>query len=341
MSAPVRRPVMADVAERAGVSVMTVSRVLNGSAGVADSTRERVEAAVADLGYRANPAARVLAGGRSRTLGVVVVETEKYGPLYMLLGIEAAARRAGHGLSFLSLQEPGSDELSTALDHLRTSHVEGAIVTAPIRPVIDAVAEVHGDLPLVVVGSHPEVHASTVAIDQYEGARMATQHLLDLGHATVHHVAGPQHWVDASERRRGWADTLAEAGAPSGRCLQGDWSARGGFEAGVELAADPDVSAVFAANDQTALGLLRALQEHGRRVPDDVSVVGFDDSPESGYFLPPLTTVRQDFEEVGRRCVQLLLARIEGEAGERHVVVPPELVVRASAARPVAPTDSV
>jgi DNA-binding LacI/PurR family transcriptional regulator len=318
---------MADVAQRAGVSVMTVSRVLNGFPGVAATTRQRVEAAVADLGYTANTAARVLAGGRSRALGVVAVETGHFGPAHLLYGIEAATRAAGHLLSFVTL-DPGVDEMEATLEHLRAAAVEGVIVLAPVDPVITALADLPGDLPLVVAGGDPSIPLSTVTMDQEGGARLATRHLLDLGHPTVHHIRGASGWIDAAARQRGWADALAAAGVAPGRCLDGDWSAARGYEAGQELAEDPDVTAVFAANDQTALGLLRAVQEAGRA--GEVSVVGFDDSPEAPYFLPPLTTIRQDLDEVGRRAVELLLARIDGAEGPRHVIVPPELVVRES-----------
>ena len=324
---------MADVAGRAGVSVMTVSRVLNGFPGVADDTRQRVEEAVAALGYRANPAARVLAGGRSRTLGVIAVETQQFGPSHMLYGIEAAARGAGHVLSFVTMA-PGADEIGATLDHLRAAHVEGVIVIAPVRPVIDAVADLDADLPLVVVGGDPSVRTSTVTIDQEAGARMATAHLLGLGHRTVDHVSGPADWIDATDRQRAWAETLEAHGAPPGRFVEGDWTSRGGYAAGTQLAQDPTVTAVFAANDQTALGILRALHEHGRSVPDDVSVVGYDDIPEAAYLVPPLTTVRQDLGEVGRRGVELLLALVDGGPAQRHVMVAPELIVRTSTAPP-------
>ena len=331
--APPPRPVMADVAARAGVSVMTVSRVLNGFPGVADGTRRRVEGAVAALGYHANTAARVLAGGRSRTLGVIGVETEQFGPSHILFGIEAAAREAGHLLSFVTLSR-SAKEMAATLEHLRASHVEGIIVVAPITPVIDAVGRIEKNMALVVVGGDPRSSAATVTIDQVAGARMATGHLLDLGHRTVHHVRGPRSWVDAAARMRGWTDALHMTGAGRSAPLVGDWSARGGYLAGARLARDPDVTAVFAANDQTALGILRALHEAGRRVPEDVSVVGFDDTPESSYFLPALTTIRQDFGEVGRRSVKLVLALMDGNAAERHIVVPAQLVVRESTSRP-------
>lgn len=324
---------MADVAERAGVSVMTVSRVLNGYAGVSDSARTRVETAVAALGYRANAAARVLAGGRSRAIGVVAMETQQFGPSHMLYAIEAAARDAGHVVSFVTLR-PDGDDLRPAIDHLRAAHVEAAVIVAPLRPVIDAVAALDADLPFVVVGGDPSAAVPTVTIDQAAGAHLATQHLLDLGHPTVHHVSGPEHWIDAAAREDGWRATLQAAGAPTPQCLQGDWSAAGGYAAGVDLAEDPDVTAVFAANDQTALGVLRALHEHGRSVPGDVSVVGFDDIPEAAFLEPPLATVRQDFGEVGRRGVELLLATMGADVDAGHVVVTPELIVRDSTAAP-------
>ncbi len=330
---PRRRAVMADVAAEAGVSVMTVSRVLNGFAGVTDETRLRVEEAVTALGYHANTAARVLAGGRSRTMGVMAVETEQFGPSHMLFGIEAAAREAGHLLSFVTLSRSGTDMAST-LERLRASHVQGVIVVAPVRRVVEAVTRLEGDMPLVVVGGDPGIGAPTVTIDQLEGARIATRHLLDLGHRTVHHVSGPQSWIDATARMRGWSDALRTYPAPSGRSVAGDWGAGRGYVAGTRLAGDPTVTAIFAANDQTALGVIRGLHDAGRRVPEDVSVVGFDDTPESGYFLPPLTTIRQDFGEVGRRCVQLLLSLADGAPVERHVVVPAKLVVRESTAPP-------
>ena len=334
MSGPQRPPVLADVAERAGVSAMTVSRVLNGTANVAEATRTRVEQAVADLGYRANTAARTLAGGRSRTLGVVGVETPYYGPSSVVFAIEAAARASGHAVSLVSLQRTDAAEMRAALDRLRLAHADGVVVLAPISAAVDAVADLPPDVPHVIASADPTAGLATVAIDQAAGARLATRHLLDLGHRTVHHVRGPRSWIDAGARASAWRRELRDAGRPVGHCVTGDWSPHSGYEAGRRLAADPDVTAVFAANDQMALGVLRALHEAGRKVPDDVSVVGFDDTPESAYYEPPLTTVRQDLREVGRRSVELVLAIIAGDAAEQHASVAPELVVRGSTAPP-------
>jgi DNA-binding LacI/PurR family transcriptional regulator len=333
-----RGAVMADVARQAGVSVMTVSRVLNGFPGVAGETRLRVENAVQALDYRANAAARILAGGRSHTLGVIAVETEQFGPSHMLFGIEAAARAADLALTFVTLRSVDRNELRSTLDHLRGMRVEGVILIAPVRQVVDAVRRLDVDLPLVLVGGDPSTHASTVTIDQHGGARLATEHLLDLGHATVHHISGPRAWIDASERIRGWEDALRARGARRGGLYEGDWSARSGYAIGASLARDRSVTAIFAANDQTALGVLRALHDQKRSVPEHVSVIGFDNTPEAGFYVPPLTTIGQNFAEVGERSVQLLLSRLDDDSSDPlRITVAPELIVRDSSAPPPAP----
>jgi DNA-binding LacI/PurR family transcriptional regulator len=172
-----------------------------------------------------------------------------------------------------------------------------------------------------------------VAVDQLGGAAAATRHLLDLGHRTVWHIAGPLDFLEADQRIDGWRATLQAAGAEVPPLLRGDWSARSGYELAPRLLRSPDVTAVFVANDQMALGMLRSLHESGREVPRDISIVGFDDIPEAAYFTPPLTTVRQDFSEQGRRCLHLLLGQIEsGERSWSRVVVETELVLRKSTA---------
>ena len=331
-----RTPVISDVAERAGVSAMTVSRVLNGFPGVADGTRTRVEQAVAELGYRANSAARTLASGRSRVLGVVGVETPHYGPSGTLFAIEAAARAAGHSVHFVTMRHADAGEMRASLDELRDSHIDGVIVLAPVRAAIEAVAGLEADVPHVIASADPTAGLATVGIDQEEGARLATRHLLDLGHETVHHVRGPKSWIDANARAAGWRKELRAQGRHAGTTLTGDWSPSSGYEAGRRLAADPGVTAVFVANDQMALGLLRCLNEQGRSVPADVSVIGFDDIPEAEFFSPPLTTVRQDFAEMGRRGVALLLEEIGApQRSGTRVTVPATLVERSSTAPPM------
>ena len=312
---------------------MTVSRVLSGYRGVRPETRARVEEAVVALGYRVHTAARTLAGGRSRTLGVISVETPYYGPSNTLFGIEAAARAAGHFVSFSMLRHVDESEMQASLEHLRSAHVDGAVVITPVRAAVDALCAVEPAMPLVVMCGDDVPGIPTVAIDQRHGARLATRHLLELDHPTVHHVGAPENWIDGKGRATGWREELRDHGINPPAPLAGDWTPQSGYEAGRRLADDPDVSAVFAANDQMALGILLALAETGRPVPDDVSVVGFDDTPESAYFHPPLTTLRQDFAEAGRRCVDVLLDVIAGKTVDDHVALPPRLVVRRSTTR--------
>lgn len=326
-----RRPaVMADVAKMAGVSYQTVSRVLHDSPNVRGETRERVLAAIRQLDYRPNSMARALVTGRSKTLGVVSFDTTQYGPASTLLGIQQAAHDAGYAVSVSSLRSLNRDTVLHAIEQLRDQGVDGVSVIAPIRAGVDALRHVKSDFAVVAVEAGPNASIPVAAVDQAAGAAAVTRHLLELGHKTVWHLAGPPEWNDAEERIEGWSGALKAARAPIPAPLRGDWTARSGYELGQTLLEIPKLTAVFVANDQMALGLLRRLHEAGRDVPRDLSVVGFDDIPEAAYFTPPLTTVRQDFAELGRRCLHLLLARIEGEVTQARVVVAPELVVRQS-----------
>ena len=328
-----RRAVMYDVARLAGVSHQTVSRVINGSQQVRPETRDRVLAAMEKLDYRPNSVARALVTGRSRTLGVVTFDTSLYGPASTLVGVERAALAEGYFVSVVSLESLERSAVVRAVQRLRALGVDGILVIAPHLAAASALWDLPADLPVVALEAGPEDAVPLVTIDQYQGARLATEHLLGLGHSTVHHIAGPDDWYEAQQRVEGWRDALDAAGAQSAAPLRGDWSPRSGYELGRELLAQPEVTAVFAANDQMALGLLRALHEAGREVPGDVSLVGFDDIPEAAYFTPPLTTVRQDFNEMGRRSLHLLLEEIEaGERSLRRLSVAPTFVERASTA---------
>jgi DNA-binding LacI/PurR family transcriptional regulator len=326
-------PGMKDVARLAGVSHQTVSRVLNDSPSVRPDTRARVLAAVQALGYRRNTAARALVTGRSQVIGVVTMSGHLFGPASTLYGVEGAASALGYAISVVSMRELSGAELRNAVSRLVRQGVDGVVVIAPIHIAQDELAVLAGEVPLITLEGTPEGALSVVSVDQVTGARLATRHLLELGHRTVWHVAGPADWFEAAGRIEGWRSVLVEAGAEAPPVLSGDWSARAGYDAGLLLVRVPGVTAVFAGNDQMALGVLRALSEHGRRVPDDVSVVGFDDLPESGFFTPPLTTVRQDFATLGARCLQLLVAAMRGIELET-APIPPRLVVRASTGVP-------
>ena len=330
-----RAPVMSDVGRLAGVSHQTVSRVINGSPHVRPETRDRVVAAMEELGYRPNPVARALVTGRSMTLGVVSFDTTLYGPASTLFGIERAAHEAGYFMIVASLEELSRASVVDAVERLRRQGVEGILVIAPHLEAGDALLHARTDLPLVAAEAGPEHGVPVVAVDQLAGAGSATQHLLDLGHETVWHITGPTNFIESQQRRHGWQVTLEAAGAEVPPPLVGDWSPRAGYELGRRLSREPAATAVFVANDQMALGLLRALHEAGRAVPGEISVVGFDDIPEAAFFQPPLTTVRQDFIEMGRRSLRLLLRTIEnGRRSEEGSLVPPELIVRGSTGSP-------
>ena len=330
------RVVMHDVARLAGVSHQTVSRVLNGHPHVRDATRERVLAAVRQLNYRPNALARGLASRRSRSIGVLSFDAALYGPSSTLLGIQRAAQEQRYGVSVVTLSEQDSPAVvRRAAGMLAEQAVDGVIVIAPSNAAARAVRDLPPGLPMVALEASFGKEMPVVVIDQFDGARMATEHLLALGHETVWHVTGPRDWPEALLRIEGWRAALSAAGVPTPPPVHGDWSARSGYEAGRRLAATRGVTAVFAANDQMALGVLHALHEAGIEVPEQVSAVGFDDMPEAEFFLPALTTVRQDFDEVGRCGLRTMIEMLDGAgpvAPETRVA--PTLVVRASTAPP-------
>lgn len=329
-----RPPAMSDVAARAGVSHQTVSRVLNDHPNVRPATRERVLAAIAELGYRRNPAARALVTRRSGTIGVMSSGSALFGPSSTLIAVEVAARDAGLFVSVATIARWEVEPVSDALEHFMDQGVDAVVVIASHDDAVAAVRTFNGAIPVVMVGPGIQPRPlHTVSGDQYAGARLAVRHLLDLGHRSVVHLAGPLDWIDARRRIDGWRDELAAAGVEAPEPIPGDWSAGRGYEVGRRLVADGVPSAVFAANDQLALGLLRAFAEAGVRVPDDVSVVGFDDIEGSANFFPPLTTVRQEFGTLGRTCMAVLVSALAGEDPE-SVLVPPSLVVRASSGPP-------
>jgi DNA-binding LacI/PurR family transcriptional regulator len=329
---------MDDVGRLAGVSHQTVSRVVNGSRHVRPETRRRVLEAMRQLGYRPNPLARGLVTGRSNTLGVVSFDTTLYGPATTLLGIERAAHEADYFITIVSLKALNRASVTEAVERLRLQGVDGILVIAPLKAAADALLDPPRGLPLVAVEAGLGDSIPVVEVDQFAGAAAATRHLLDLGHETVWHLAGPPDFLESGQRVAGWQATLEAAGLPVPPPMVGDWSARAGYDLGRRLSSDPRVTAIFVANDQMALGVLRAMHEAGRAVPHEVSIVGFDDIPEAPYFTPPLTTVRQDFDEIGTRSLQLLVREIEtGRRLPSSPRVQPELIVRASTTLPPKP----
>ncbi|GAA4177161.1 LacI family DNA-binding transcriptional regulator [Gryllotalpicola koreensis] len=324
---------MADVALLAGVSSQTVSRVSNGGI-VAEKTRERVLAAMAELGYRPNSAARALKSGRFQSVGVLMFTLHNTGSIRILDTIAVEAAAGGYSIDLISLGDPTTGHITEALSRLEQEAVDGIILILEAHELLEHSIAFPARVPSVLVDSQSYDDRISVNADQKQGARLAVEHLLDLGHPTVWHVSGPTETSNAAaEREQSWRDTLRSRGLVAPPVLGGNWGAESGYKAGVELAANDEVSAVFCANDQIALGVLRAMHEHGRRVPDDVSVVGFDDTAESSQYWPPLTTVRQNFKVVGETAFALLREAMLGEAVEAGLrLVDNELVVRSSTA---------
>lgn len=328
-----RRPVMTDIARVAGVSQKTVSRVVNGSPHVSDEIRSRVNAAIEELGFRPNTAARALVSRRSQVIGIVTLGSALYGSAAQVIGVERAARAAGYSTQLVSTPDGRAESVSSAIQQILDLGVDGLILSEPVDDRRLDPALLRG-LPLVSIGSHAFFDSQVVVgYDQRGGARRGTEHLLALGHPSVAHIAGPADFPDSLSRLQGWLDALEAAGIEPPAPLSGDWTARSGYQAGRELAADPDVSAVFVTNDRMAMGVLRALYEAGRRVPQDVSVVGFDDIPEAEFQMVPLTTLRQDYQRSTQRAVAELVRLMTGsESRAERIEYIPELIVRSSTA---------
>ncbi|MFG3028242.1 LacI family DNA-binding transcriptional regulator [Streptomyces sp. NPDC048253] len=328
-----------DVAQLAGVSQKTVSRVMNGEQYVSDGVRRRVLEAAEELGYRLNHAARALASGRTRSIGVVTLGTALYGPASLLMGVERTVRDTGYALRVVNTMEGDASGVAGAVDSLLDQGVDGIVISEPIDEDDGADLSVRVDVPVLVLGAPPPFAASrvvTAGLVSHQQARAVTEHLLELGHPTVHHLAGPRRWFAARDRLEGWRATLAAHGRREPPVIMGDWSPASGYAAGRRLADDDSVTAVFAANDDMAIGLIRALLEAGRRVPEDISVVGLDDVPVAAYVSPPLTTVRQPFEATAQDGLKRLVHAIENpDADPIPEQDPPvDLVVRASTAPP-------
>ncbi|BDP44164.1 LacI family transcriptional regulator (plasmid) [Deinococcus aetherius] len=330
-----RNATIHDVAKRAGVSYQTVSRVINNHVSVAPATRQRVLHAIEELKYKPSLIAKGLVTRRSHLIGIVASATDQYGPAQIVQHVEQSARLCGYDSMLTTLRRFEAAEMVQAVARLQQFGVDGLVLLTPydaheVVPVIGA------QVPFILIDATTEVDGPSVSVDQFEGGRIATEHLIELGHRQILHLGGPVEWSDADLRYRGYCAALAAHRLPELPRLNGDWSAQSGFNVlEAALAGGLTFTAVFAGNDQMALGAMSALARAGRRVPEDVSVVGFDGTPESAFYQPPLTTVQQNFAQLGRKSLEELIRRIQGQRlGASHHVFQPHLLVRATTVPP-------
>ncbi len=339
---PKKRVTMKDVAQAAGVSTQTVSRVINNVSYVSADTRERVERVINELDYLPSTLARSLSQQRSYTLGVVLFGLKHVGPSRTLNGVADAAEKLDYMLLMKELDDDYDvDSVKNVVDSLLSRQVDGIIWAAP------EIGESHSwidehlpaiPVPVIFSAMEPRTGVASVTTDNYVGAVLAVQHLLDIGRRNIAHLSGPLLWWEATERQRGWRDTLEKAGLAAHEhcCAEGNWSAKSGETAFCQLLEQyPEMDAVFVGNDQMALSVLREANRRNIAVPEDLAIVGFDNMPESAYFCPSLSTVSQDLQLIGETAVRMLVTMIQTAQQNAPIkteasFITPELIVRES-----------
>jgi DNA-binding LacI/PurR family transcriptional regulator len=327
------RATLDDVARAAGVSPITVSRVINRPELVATTTRTRVEEAIDELDFRLDYAARALASRRSRLIGVLITGIAQHSHSKRSVAFNEAAREFGYEVVQASIPNADREQVVDATNVMLSQRAEAIVLIAADATGVEVVQGLKLPVPVIYAESGSAAGSTSVSIDQSLGARLAVRHLAELGHRRISHIAGPSWSLDASERRRGWQSELERLGLPLADAVDGDWSAESGFAAAnTILDRDTDVTAIFVSSDQMALGALHALFERGMHVPTDMSIVGFDDIPGAAHFIPPLTTVRQDFMLLAAELLGAVIAELDGQHVESRVPSPPELVLRSSTA---------
>jgi DNA-binding LacI/PurR family transcriptional regulator len=336
-----RRVTIKDVARAAGVSTQTVSRVINNRPDVSSETRKHVQNIIERLGYAPNVIARSLSRGRSNTLGVVGFGLQYFGSSGVLTGIEKKSSDLGFSLLLSLLDKFESSRADQILRGLLSRQVEGIIWAVPgIDQILEWLSAKFENIsvPVVFMNKFQSGEDVVVAMDNRLGGALATEHLLDQGYHRIGIITGPANWWEAQQREAGWREAMQQAGIRDLEDLivEGDWSAASG-EVGLHnlLAKSPHVEAIFASNDQMALGALQAARRMGLSVPQDIGLVGFDDIPEAPYFYPALTTVRQDLRILGALAVERMCDLIRARQREEEFVtelswVRPRLVVRRS-----------
>lgn len=330
-----RQPSMFDVAKKSGVSHQTVSRVINDHPNVSEKTRQKVLLAIKNLGYRPNHVARMLATGKTSTIGVLSHDTTLFGPASVLHAVQFAGRELGYAVSLISLKSIYPEEVIAGIQELADLGAEGVIIIAPQSAEYKILKRTSRELPAVIIEGGDVAAIPSVEVDQFLGARIAVEHLIRLGHKNIAHISGPQGWFSSERRLEGWKAALADANLKYSTIMEGDWSPRSGYLATKEILKDGKITSIFSANDDMALGALKAINEAGLAIPEEFSLIGFDDAPASAYLTPGLTTIHQDFDEVGKQALSLLLTLVRGEKlSKRRVTVTPELIIRDSTGKP-------
>ncbi|MCC6603448.1 MAG: LacI family DNA-binding transcriptional regulator [Anaerolineae bacterium] len=333
-----KRVTIKEVAAAAGVSTQTVSRVVNDRPDVASDTREHVQQVIDDLGYQPSKIARSLIRGRSYSLGVVSSSIGLYGPSLLLQGIQEAAVEEDYSLMLNILPNAEVFDANQVLREILSYHVDGILWAVPeIGQNRDLIQQALPNLtvPIVFLNAQPRPNLVTAVIDNKHGGRIATQHLIAQGRQNIGLITGPMNWWEARQREQGWREEVAANGrlVDESFIANGDWTPSSG-ERCIRMLLEwhPEMDAVFICNDQMALGAMKVARQMGRQIPQDLAIVGFDDIPESPYFSPSLTTVRQDVAEMGRQGVKQLLTLLDDEENleSPSVVLQPKLIVRES-----------
>ncbi|MEN9965509.1 MAG: hypothetical protein RJA60_506 [Actinomycetota bacterium] len=334
MADKIKKPNIYDVAKLAGVSHQTVSRVINKAEYIKDDTRTKVQSAMEELGYVPNAAARALVTSKSKIVGILVSDIVYHGPAGMMHAMEKEARRGGFFAISASVDPLDGKSIAQGIEHLRRLGIEGLVVITPQSDSVQAVERLVTDIPVVFIDSPNNSKELSAELDNFSGAQRATEHLISLGHKQIVHVAGPTGWFDSAPRVAGY-EAAMESAQLQPKVIPGDWTVPTGYEIGRNLDIEADkVTAIFAANDHLALGLMRALRQRGYSIPERVSIIGFDDVPEAAYYEPPLTTMRPDFAELGRVAMEMMLGHINREETLRADTLVPELIIRESTASP-------
>lgn len=333
------RPTIHDVADEAGVSYQTVSRVINNSPKVASKTRARVLDAIRKLDYRPIQAARNLSSRRSYTIQILAFNWNHYS----LQSMVSTANAAGFQTGVIYLKRHDLDEFRSTVAHMVSHLIDGAVIVAmPFEMDYDQLLKLSRGIPFVQIGGVQNRGVPYVGHEQTYASRVATEHLIQLGHRRIAEISGSAIYPAGPLRHQAFLDTLIAAGLEPGRCIESDWNPQGGYTATRELlaAGPPDFTALICGNDLIALGAARAIYEHGLRIPEDISLVGFDDIEEAAYFNPPLTTVRQDFDALGTLSVEYLLSLIDQpDTPIQQRMIYPKLIARQSTRR-LAPDDA-